>query len=112
MRDDKCFGSFVLVFIISGLLVAMVIFGCARQKNDSELSGDSYTKRDLFELDKIGGKSYILFTNLNDWFASLWRGRRLAYTVGVLSVAGFLGCRHLAKSLERARTSNDPNSPR
>ena len=112
MTAAKRFRTIGMVILISGLLAAIVIFGCARPSDDSGLlSGERYTKRDLLELEKMGGQSYVLFTGFNDWFASLWHGRRLAYMVGVLSVAGFLSCRHFANSLERSQTSDGPNSP-
>ena len=33
-----------------------------------------------------GGKFALLSDELSDWFGSLWRGRRLAFTVAALSV--------------------------
>jgi hypothetical protein len=113
MRAAKCFRTFGMVILISGLLATGVIFGCARRNNDLDpLSGERYTKHTLLELEKMGGQSYVLFTSLNDWFVSLWQGRRLAYTIGVLSVAGFwvaiiLGTRSSALGRAMVRTLHD-----
>lgn len=44
------------------------------------------------QLERFGGKSAVLFDDLNRWFASLWVGRRLGITIICLSVliASFL----------------------
>ena len=113
MTAAKRFRTIGMLILISGLLAAIVIFGGARPRDDSGLlNGERYTKRDLLEIEEMGGKSYVLFIRFNDWFASLWHGQRLAYAVAVLSVAGFLSCRHFANSLERSQTCDGPNSPR
>jgi hypothetical protein len=38
------------------------------------------------QLERFGGKSAVLFDDLNHWFASLWVGRRLGITIICLSV--------------------------
>jgi hypothetical protein len=43
------------------------------------------TKRYTSQLERFGGKQAVLFDEFLDWVGSLWRGRRLAYTVAVLS---------------------------
>jgi hypothetical protein len=112
MTAAKRFRTIGMVILISGLVAAIVIFGCARPSDDSELlSGERYTKRDLLELEKMGGQSYVLFTGFNDWFVSLWHGRRLAYTIGVLSIAGFVSCRWFADLIEDEPASDDRVQP-
>ena len=44
------------------------------------------SKKYLHDLELYGGKANILFTEFRDWFAGLWYGRNLAYTVAVLTV--------------------------
>jgi hypothetical protein len=50
------------------------------------------TKKSDLAMENIAGKEGVLGTELTEWFESLAHGRRLACTVAVLSVAGFLGC--------------------
>jgi hypothetical protein len=96
------------ILLVVGLLAAVIIFCTARPPQDLGILGDDVlTKRDSLQLEKIGGRSYILFNDFNEWFASLWHGQRPAYTVGVLSIAGFLSCRWLAGFLEDAPASDD-----
>lgn len=37
------------------------------------------------ELERFGGKAAVLADDLNRWFSSLWRGKRLALTVATLA---------------------------
>ena len=37
------------------------------------------------QLERFGGKSAVLFDDLNRWFASLWVGKRLGITIICLS---------------------------
>ncbi|MFZ0918042.1 MAG: hypothetical protein WAN04_14210 [Candidatus Udaeobacter sp.] len=96
------------VLLVVGLLAAAIVFSRALPDEELGIPGvDVLTKRDMLQLEKMGGKSYILFNDFNEWFASLWHGRRLAYTIGVLSVGGFLGCRWFADLLDHAPASDD-----
>ena len=100
------------ILLVVGLLAAVIIFCTARPREELGILGvDVPTKRETLQLEKIGGKSYILFNDFDEWFASLWHGRRLAYTVGVLSIAGFLTCRWFADLLEHAPPSDDLREP-
>jgi hypothetical protein len=90
------------ILLVVGLLATVTIFYTARPREELEVLGDEVTsKREILQLEKMGGKSYILFNDIDRWFASLWHGQRLAYTVGVLSIAGFLSCRWFAALLEQ-----------
>ncbi len=94
-----------MILLVVGLLTAVVIFATARREERLGILGlDVQTNRQTFELERMGGKSYLLFNDLNKWFTSLWHGRRLAYTIGVLSVTGFLTCRWFADLLKHAPT--------
>jgi hypothetical protein len=43
------------------------------------------SKRYQLELERIGGRSAVVAAQFNEWFESLWHGRRLAGTVAALS---------------------------
>lgn len=100
-----------MVLLAAGLLAAVVIFSRACPEERLGILGlDVQTNRQSFELERMGGKSYLLLNDLKQGFASLWHGRRLAYTIGVLSVAGFLSCRWLADLLEHAPATGPEES--
>jgi hypothetical protein len=90
--------------LAAGLVAAVLIY--VTQGVGHGPGGYSPTKRDLYEIEQIGGKSTVLGVEFNSWFSSLWHGRRLAYTVGVLSVADFLVCLWLTDFF------TDPPSPK
>ena len=52
----------------------------------------SDSKRYRSDLERIGGKAAVFADDLNRWFAGLWQGRRLAWTIASLSTIAALGC--------------------
>ncbi|MFL5367476.1 MAG: hypothetical protein ACJ781_18550 [Myxococcales bacterium] len=42
-------------------------------------------RRYVYQLERFGGKSAVLYSELYDAFSSLWHGPRLGITIGVLS---------------------------
>jgi hypothetical protein len=101
-----------VVLLVGGLAAAVIVFYLAQPDEKLGILGvDMPTKRENLQLERMGGKSYILFNDLNEWFFSLWHGRRLAYTIGVLSIAGCLSCRWLADFIGHEPASNDRVQP-
>ncbi len=43
-------------------------------------------------LELMGGKAAVYADRFDQWFASLWQGRTLAYTLAVLAIAIALAC--------------------
>ena len=76
--------------LISGLLVAASIDMRAILDEEAEAAAPGADRRQFQQ--NIAGKEGILGTEITEWFLSLGHGRRLAYTVAVASVAGFLTC--------------------
>ncbi|MBS0659561.1 MAG: hypothetical protein JSR82_15065 [Verrucomicrobia bacterium] len=84
-----------------GLLAAACIYLQAPAVEAPGVFGvDVPTKSQRLQLEKMGGKTLLLFEDLQEFWASLWRGRRLAATVAVLALAAFAGCRQWAKAAE------------
>jgi hypothetical protein len=44
-------------------------------------------RRYQLEVERIGGKMGLAMVEFNDWFAGLWQGRTLAYTLVVITLA-------------------------
>lgn len=96
-RAAKQFRIFGLTLLVVGLLAGVIIYVTARPDVSPGILGvDIRTNRDRMQLERMGGKGYVMFKDIDDWFAGLWRGPRLGCTIGVLSVLGFLLCRGLA----------------
>src|ERR1700746_1881511 len=91
MIAAKCVRMSGVVLLVGGLAAAVIVFYLAQPEEKLGILGvDVPTKRENLQLERMGGKSYILFNDINEWFSGLWHGRRLAYTIGVLSIAGFV----------------------
>ena len=57
------------------------------------------SRRYVSQLERFGGKAAVLFDEWIDWMASLWQGRRLAWTIGGLSALIALGLHAFARYL-------------
>jgi len=70
-----------------GFAAAVVIYLTAQPPPGNALGYDPLdTKRYLHDLEVYGGKANVLAAQFTDWFAGLWQGKRLAFTVAVLAV--------------------------
>ncbi len=84
--------------LVAGLVAAIVIDRRATSAGEAEYLVESGTllsgnaKRYENQMKQIGGVSNVVAAEFSEWFTSLWHGKRLARTVGVLAIAGALGC--------------------
>ena len=111
-----------LAILLLGLCSAAAIYSLAE---DSPDLGDGYvivdgktypagtyqSKRYVREVERFGGKAFLIFDEIDRWLASLWQGKRLGITLACLSVAGSLVLFLLARFLypePRAVSSDFP----
>jgi hypothetical protein len=77
----------LLAILVAGLGAAVVIWLRANAPSANPLGYDPEdTKTYLRQMEVYGGTANLLATELRVWFASLWRGERLAYTVAILTL--------------------------
>ena len=85
-----------IIILVVGVGSAICIYWNASDADDAT---DSLTKHDVYQLEKLGGKELVLSVKLQEWFSSLWHGRRLAVTVTcapiTASALSFLAARKL-----------------
>jgi hypothetical protein len=89
-----------LAVLIIGLASSVSIYIAAAPPKPNPLGyepGDS--KQYLREIQMYGGTANLLATELREWLASLWQGKRLAYTIGTLSILCAGGCVFVAGRL-------------
>jgi hypothetical protein len=73
--------------LVLGIATAVVIFLTAQPPPENPLGYDPLTtKAYLHDLEVYGGKAGVLSAQFREWFASLWHGKQLAYTVAVITV--------------------------
>jgi hypothetical protein len=101
--------------LLAGLALAAVVYLTATDNGSGAsgiqaVVGDRYeivardSKQYLSDVQNIGGLSAVLADKLNVWFADLWHGKRLAYTLAVLAAGGALGCFLAANLLSRPQS--------
>lgn len=84
---EKSRRAIAVTIIAVGLVLAIGIYVIAISAPPNPLGYDPEdTKRYLREVEVYGGTANLLATQLREWFASLWHGERLAYTVAVLTL--------------------------
>lgn len=72
------------------------------------------SKKFAYELERMGGKAAILANDFNKWFAGLWQGESLSYTVAVITIIIAAGYYFIATGLEaesRRIHKEDPPAP-
>lgn len=72
----------------------------AGEASGYQLSGDQVFAVDespaqLGQTRRMGGQSLVMIAQFDRWFASLWHGRRLAYTLATLAALTALLCLYL-----------------
>jgi hypothetical protein len=66
---------------------------------DSLMAQARDTKAYQGQMEYLGGKANVLGSDISGWFAGLWHGRNLAYTLAVLTIVIALLCFYVAFAL-------------
>jgi len=89
-----------LAILVVGFATAVVIYLTAQPPPGNPLGYDPLdTKKYLHDLEVYGGKSNVLAAELREWFDSLWHGKRLAFTVAVITVIAAFAFKFFATPL-------------
>jgi hypothetical protein len=98
-----------------GLTTSLVIFFAAAPPAGNPLGYEPRdTKKYIHDLELYGGTANVLADEFRSWFAGLWHGRNLAYTVAVLTVLFVLAVRFFATlpPLPETDTETEVDPPR
>jgi len=83
-----------------GFGAALVAFFAAPSRPQNPLGYDPLeTKKYLHDLQLYGGTANVMAAEFREWFAGLWYGRNLAYTIAVLTIVTVLVVRFFAAPL-------------
>lgn len=96
-----------IIMLASGLVAAVLIYCAQPAEDNSGVNSDFLGKPDIYQLEKLGGKATVIAVEINSWFSSLWHGKELAYTLGCLSVVGFVVCFSFANLLTDPADSDE-----
>ena len=76
-----------IAILVVGFAAAIVLYATAPPPAANPLGYEPEdTKKYVRDMEMYGGKSNLLAGELREWFGSLWHGKRLAFTVAVLTV--------------------------
>ena len=98
--------------LLAGWLGAAAIYATAPDDDGDALGyefvdGVAYpiltyeSKKYRHDLERFGGKAAVMADDLNRWFAGLWVGKHLAYTLATLASGAALACFLTARRLPR-----------
>ena len=101
------------VILLAGLGAAALVYRSAVPDYDSAyVKMLNNTKKNEYEMEVVGGKANVFAAEVRDWFGSLWHGKRLAHTLGFLSVGGSFACFFVAHRLNYSPPLETPSKPR
>lgn len=102
--------------LLVGSVSALTIYLTAAAIPADPFAEFEKSKKFAYELERMGGKAALAANDINKWFAGLWQGETLAYTVAVITVFIAAGYYVIATSLEdearedRKRERSQPSS--
>jgi hypothetical protein len=85
---------------------AAYVFAVARPVNP--LADQLESKKYLHDLEMYGGKANVLAAQFRDWFAGLWSGTNLAWTIAALTILTVLVYRFFAVPLDEDEDAPPP----
>lgn len=86
-RQTRLYLVAALILLV-GLGAAALIYLTAGNGSDSSMVEDfQNSKRYIHDLELYGGKMNVLMDQFHRWFAGLWQGKSLAFTVACITLA-------------------------
>ena len=79
-----------------GFGAAIAVYFVAGARPEDPLADQLSSKKYLHDLEVYGGKANVLAAEFREWFAGLWYGRNLAFTIAVLTLSTVWVVRFLA----------------
>ncbi len=86
------------VIMLVGLGSAILIYLTAEDDADNVLDLEN-SKMYLHDLELYGGKANVLAEELRNWFAGLWHGKSLSYTLACITIVISFGLFFVANHL-------------
>ena len=86
-----------------GFVAAVLVYAFADDSDVDAAEEMANARMYQHNLEVIGGKFAVYLDEFNRWFGSLWHGRSLAYTRGVLAIAIAIVCIRVGDLMARAR---------
>jgi len=107
---QRCLLWLAAFVLVAGLSGAVVVYrsavkeeqriGALEAAGENAYGGpDVHSKGYVLEVQRYGGNAAVIAVKFDRWFASLWHGKNLAYTLAILTVGLAFGCFRAANEL-------------
>ena len=96
--------------LLVGFGAAVAIYLTAADAPDNPFAEYEQSKKFSYEVQRMGGKMALVANDMTSWFAELWHGRQLSYTVACITLVIAVGYYVIASGIkhgEDAAGSND-----
>ena len=101
----------VALILISGIGAALAIYvSAARRPSPSTGYELEESKQYLRDMEVYGGKANEMASEFRHWFATLWQGRNLAFTIAFLTVLLALAVLLFGVPLPPTGNPHDPDA--
>lgn len=91
-----------IAILAVGFGAAAVVYFAAGPEPENPLGYDPLeNKRFVHDLELYGGKANVIAAEFRDWFAGLWYGRNLAFTIAAITVLLVLAVRFFGRRTGR-----------
>jgi hypothetical protein len=102
----------VVAILLVGLTASLAIYLTARPPAPNPLGYEPEdSKQYLRNMEVYGGKSNLIASEVREGFASLWHGKRLAYTVAVITLLAAWGFHYFSIPLSPEAGQEEASSP-
>ena len=95
-----------------GFVSSATIYLTATESFEDPLAEFEQSKKYAYELERMGGKAALVANSINKWFAGLWHGQTLSYSVAAITIILAAVYYFIASNLEAEtrviRTENPP----
>jgi hypothetical protein len=96
------------IILVVGWLAALFVYVAMADEPDANsgyqiINGQTYaipldsSTSEMQQLERLGGKASVWTYQFDRWLALLWHGRRLAYTLAILSTGIAILCFYIAE---------------
>src|SRR5262252_4994845 len=84
--ESRAFRRIAVAILAIGFTAAIAVYFVQRARPENPLAQQLESKKYLHDLEIYGGQANVLAAEFREWFAGLWYGQNLAYTIAVLTL--------------------------
>ena len=84
-----------LIVAVGWIVAACVWFAASGGDDDGDGTGDLTARREMAQVERLGGRATAQTVQFDSWLGSLWHGQRFAWTLAILSLALGAGCAYV-----------------